>query len=245
MGWTFMQEHLGGFLVELLAAVVGAWIFTAWYPSISDYRAHRSARAAERKIAELEKSLCRYETDFADVKLFVARIMRITTSTILTGVVAMSTMTTSLIVESSQSLMCQIQPQQCEEIVYLPLVSSLFAVSNKWFVHTGLLILTVTTMYFAFSVGRRFRFELSPAAYRVYMTNRINRLLARQPQQAANTKAEASGSPPALMSLDGHVARSRQVYPPPPSGRDHGVARRDDDGTPYANLTPDTPYSST
>jgi hypothetical protein len=71
MGWSFMQEHLGSFLLELLAAVVGAWIFTAWYPSISDYRAHRSTRATERKIAELENSLRHYETDFADAKLFM------------------------------------------------------------------------------------------------------------------------------------------------------------------------------
>jgi len=111
MGGTFMQEHLGSFLLELLAAVVGAWIFNACYPSISDYRAHRSTRAAQRKIAELEMSLSSYETDFADVKLFMARIVRITTNTILSGVASFSAIIISLILETKLVLLYQVALQ--------------------------------------------------------------------------------------------------------------------------------------
>ncbi len=74
------------FVQELIVAVGVGWFFAAWYPSISDYRAHRSRAATQRKINQLEQQLKDYEEDFADVRLFLTRVVRLATSVILIGV---------------------------------------------------------------------------------------------------------------------------------------------------------------
>ena len=56
-------------------------------------------------------SLSSYETDFADVKLFMARIVRITTNTILSGVASFSAIIISLILETKLVLLYQVALQ--------------------------------------------------------------------------------------------------------------------------------------
>jgi hypothetical protein len=57
------------FLLEILATIAIAWLFAEWYPVIS-------TRNKKKKIQKITKKLQEYEKDFADARLFIARIMR-------------------------------------------------------------------------------------------------------------------------------------------------------------------------
>lgn len=177
MAWAFMQEHLLGFLLEILAAAVGAWLFAAWYPSISDYRARRSTRAVQKKITQLEEALERYETDFADTRLFVARISRITASTILAAILSMFMMMISLTVENSMLIWCQIKGEKCED-VSLENAYVIFT-SSRGILQISALIASCVALFVLFMVGRDFNLQLRPEKYRAYMTDQINRLRPR------------------------------------------------------------------
>jgi uncharacterized membrane protein required for colicin V production len=59
--WAFWQEHLVTFLLDIIAAIGAAWVFSRFYPRLSDWASQRSRNATIAKIAALEKNLKIFE----------------------------------------------------------------------------------------------------------------------------------------------------------------------------------------
>ena len=68
---------MGNFLMGVLGGLVSiaiAGVLKYGYPRLSDYWSAMSARRTRKKIARLQEKLSKYESDFADIRLFFCRI---------------------------------------------------------------------------------------------------------------------------------------------------------------------------
>jgi hypothetical protein len=177
MVWTFMQEHLLSFSLEFLAAVVGAWVFSAWYPTISDYRARRSKRAIIQKVDQLQKSLEQYDEEEKETKLFVVRIIRLSTVTILAALLTLTIAGVIVTVNYSVDIMCKMEPNKC---VMLPGEGYLMiGESGELIYQVGFFILVAIACYVLFICVRTLQRETKPQSYRSFMTKRIASLRGR------------------------------------------------------------------
>ena len=68
-------DVLAHFLIGLGVAFFLSILYRYALPRLSDYWARRSISTARTKIARLERMLTGYEADFADPRLFTARII--------------------------------------------------------------------------------------------------------------------------------------------------------------------------
>jgi hypothetical protein len=166
---AFTLEHLVSFLLEIVAAIAGGWIFAVWYPSIADYRARRSTRALLRKIAGLEEELKRYEEQFADRRLFISRIVFGTAVMLIFLVVTCFLITIAEIGTVLISIGCYFDSQKCQfigtsSVVILILVP---------------VIGSNVTAFFFFRLVNMVGLHVRPEEYRRVMNDRISRLRAR------------------------------------------------------------------
>jgi hypothetical protein len=69
--WTYLQDHFITFALDLCAAIGGAWVFSRYYPQISDWRSRRSAKAVNKQIARLQSDLNEFQKQLKDTKMYV------------------------------------------------------------------------------------------------------------------------------------------------------------------------------
>jgi hypothetical protein len=175
MAWIL--EHLFGFLLEILAAITGAWIFSAWYPAISDYKARLSVRATHKKIANLERILYEYESDFENPNLFVGRLIRLALVVVISVGFQCFWILFWLGIIIYVKLSCEIKKINFEQFPVQG-VSDLFG-SPQGITLVFIYIIGVASLTLFFVGLARFELQRSPRKFRGNLTARINGLRAR------------------------------------------------------------------
>jgi hypothetical protein len=181
---TWALEHLPGFLLEILAGAVGAWLFSAWYPSISDYWARRSISSSRKRISRLENALGKYEVDFADGRLFISRIINIVFSAISFLIASFFCVALAFMYVMLNDLRCVLQ----SDCVYSNMVQRIWETSWLHWELTAidstivLMLLGLGCAFWFFVAARRLALEISPDKYRARLSDRIADLRARIPE---------------------------------------------------------------
>jgi hypothetical protein len=143
----------------LIASAIG-WFFAEWYPAIS-------TRAKEKRIQQITKRLHEYENDFADSRLFITRIVRISSRWLASLMFCFMIFQITELSIYSQVIICKLSADAC---------SPLSQVSINSVVFQGLNFLSA---FWAVFISRRFGLELRPNKYRSYMNDRIASLHRR------------------------------------------------------------------
>jgi hypothetical protein len=149
---------LGDVLIHTLIFFGGAfalWLIGKFRSAFSDYWARRSTSSRRKRIASLEKTLVKYEADFADTRLFVGRLLNLTVAAIVSVVFSVL-------------------------FIALPLLYSNLVLRY----HSGdielleiICLLLVLIGFFIFSAATdALRLESDPEEYRARLCSRIDRL---------------------------------------------------------------------
>jgi hypothetical protein len=146
-----------GYLLGALTGIGIAWFFKEWYPIIS-------TRAKETKIKQITNLLKEYDKDFADIKLFIIRIVRISCFGLGSLIVSLVILQITISSMNSQIIICKLGADACSEAR----ITS--------FVFRGLNFLFA---FWVALVARRVSLELRPDKYRSYMNDRIESLRSR------------------------------------------------------------------
>jgi hypothetical protein len=157
--WGDIAVHTG---IALLVAVLG---YIA--PRSFDYWARQN------KIARLEQRFAQYQADFADSRLFIARMLRLTVMFLLPLLVAL--LLFQLYIENHfyKELICKIDANACKPFSEANFNAFVFQVAS------------FLAFFWAGLRARTLALELSPERYRSYQNNRIARLRARVRHDAA------------------------------------------------------------
>jgi hypothetical protein len=144
----------------ILASIGTSWFFAEWYPRVS-------TRFRENQLHKTTRNLHEYEKEFADIRLFITRILRIA-SLALTAL--LFTAISFQIVELatySQMIMCKLSPDACRPLSEVSINLRVF----QW--------LNFLAAFWLALVVRKFGLEIRPDKYRSYMNDRIARLSSR------------------------------------------------------------------
>jgi hypothetical protein len=181
---TWALEHLPGFLLEILAGAVGAWLFAAWYPSISDYWARRSISSSRQKISRLQNAVAKYEVDFSDSRLFIGRILTTALSAIAFLIASVFCIALAFMYVILNELRCELQ----NDCVYSNMMQRIWYESGLHWSLTAidstvtLTMLGIGSAFWFFVTTRRLGLEISPDKYRARLSERIAELRARIPE---------------------------------------------------------------
>jgi multisubunit Na+/H+ antiporter MnhB subunit len=133
-------------------------------PWVSDYWARRSVSAAKKQLPRLERLLAEYESDFADPKLFIARIIIKSVATLVLFIAT----TLFTVIAMGYYVISQIQCEGNYACTNPNLISSVL-----------ILLITVLFEFLFFVVLSTLTLEASPEKYRARMGQRIARLRDR------------------------------------------------------------------
>src|SRR5438270_13748509 len=89
----------------LIASAIG-WFFAEWYHAISE-------RAKEKRIQQITKRLHEYENDFADYRLFITRILRISSHWLASLMLCYMIFQITELSIDSQVIMCKLSADAC------------------------------------------------------------------------------------------------------------------------------------
>jgi hypothetical protein len=168
---------LGVAFVVFLLSIVYRYIA----PRASDYWARRSISTAQTKIARLEQRLAKYEADFEDSRLFVARMIQNAVTTLFLAISFAGTILMSAIFHISASLRCEFY-HNCPDPLNMP---SFWEATYDDRVSFILLFLAVIVEFLGILASDKFRYEIYPTKYRDNLGTRIAKLRKRLPAPPA------------------------------------------------------------
>jgi hypothetical protein len=124
-------------------------------------------RMVSRQLQKTTRLLQEYEEDFADVRLFVTRIVRISSLALVALLVSAIIFQINELAIYSQIIMCKLSPDACNPLSEVSINSTVF----QW--------LNFLAAFWLVFVARKFALEIRPDKYRSYMNDRIARLRSR------------------------------------------------------------------
>jgi hypothetical protein len=85
---SWIEVLLVGFLLPMVAAILGDWLWTKYHAS--DFAAQRSVSSTQKKIERLAEWLSNFETIYADPKRYTARMISLAVILIINWITIMS-----------------------------------------------------------------------------------------------------------------------------------------------------------
>jgi hypothetical protein len=148
-------------------------------PRVTDYWARRSVSTAQNKIARLARRLAKYEADFSDSRLFLARTIQNGVAVLFFAIFFVGSILMSAMFHLTTSIRCEFY-HNCLDVWNQP---SFWEAPYDEKVSFIFLFTAVIVEFVGIQVSHKFNLETSPTKYRDYFGTRIANLRKRLPRE--------------------------------------------------------------